>query len=51
MFSKRLARVRCALADEGADVGVDAGTPVTEDYSGPENRFGGTIKKVTVQVD
>jgi len=37
-------------ADEGADVGVDAGTPVTEDYAGPDNRFVGKIKKVTIDV-
>jgi hypothetical protein len=35
-------------ADEGADVGVDEGTPVTEDYSGPNNRFTGKIEKVTL---
>jgi arylsulfatase len=37
-------------ADEGADVGLDAGTPVTEDYAGPDNRFVGKIKKVTIDV-
>jgi arylsulfatase len=37
-------------ADEGADVGMDAGTPVTEEYSGSDNRFLGKIKKVTVEV-
>ncbi len=37
-------------ADEGADVGSDEGTPVTEDYSGPENRFTGKIAKVTLEL-
>ena len=37
-------------ADEGADVGVDAGTPVTEDYSGRENKFTGKIAKVTIEL-
>jgi arylsulfatase A-like enzyme len=38
-------------ADEGADVGLDEGTPVTEVY-GPEpaNHFTGTIERVTVEV-
>ena len=35
-------------ADEGADVGVDEGTPVTEDYAGPDNRFTGKINQVTI---
>jgi arylsulfatase A-like enzyme len=35
-------------ADEGADVGTDEGTPVTEEYSGPDNRFTGKIAKVTL---
>jgi arylsulfatase len=38
-------------ADEGADVGLDEGTPVTEVYGPePENHFTGTIEKVTVEV-
>ncbi|HZL91682.1 MAG TPA: arylsulfatase [Pirellulaceae bacterium] len=37
-------------ADETADVGVDEATPVTEDYKEGENRFTGTIKKVTVEL-
>ncbi len=37
-------------ADEGADVGVDEGTPVTEDYAGPDNRFTGTIDRVTIDL-
>jgi arylsulfatase A-like enzyme len=37
-------------ADEGADVGVDEGTPVTEDYAGPDNRFTGKINRVTIDL-
>jgi len=37
--------------DEGADVGVDNETPVTEEYAeGHDNRFTGRINKVTVEV-
>jgi arylsulfatase len=35
--------------DEGADVGVDEGTPVSDDYDEKENRFTGRIEKVTVE--
>ena len=37
-------------ADEGADVGLDGETPVTDDYKGLGNKFTGTISKVTVDV-
>ncbi len=37
-------------ADEGADVGVDEGTPVTAAYKAHDNRFTGKIHKVTVEV-
>jgi arylsulfatase len=37
-------------ADETADVGQDDATPVTEDYKERENRFGGTIEKVVIDV-
>lgn len=37
-------------ADEGADVGVDEGTPVTEAYPPRNNRFTGRIHKVTIEV-
>jgi arylsulfatase len=37
-------------ADETADVGVDEATPVTEDYKEGDNKFTGTIKKVTVEL-
>jgi len=35
---------------EGADVGVDLGTPVTEDYRGRHNRFNGNIPTVTIDL-
>jgi hypothetical protein len=38
-------------ADETADVGVDNQTPVAEGIGiGPETRFTGTIKKITLEV-
>ncbi len=37
-------------ADEGADVGLDAGTPVTDDYKERDNAFNGKIVKVTVSL-
>ncbi|HVK17960.1 MAG TPA: arylsulfatase [Fimbriiglobus sp.] len=37
-------------ADETADVGVDEGTPVTDDYKASENRFTGKIRKVTIEL-
>jgi arylsulfatase A-like enzyme len=37
-------------ADEGADVGVDEGTPVTEDYTGRDSKFTGKIDSVTVKL-
>jgi len=41
----------CAFsADEGADVGVDEGTPVTEDYKEHDNRFTGGIHSVTIDL-
>ena len=35
--------------DEGADVGMDEDTPVSEDYKQGDNRFTGKIVKVTVE--
>jgi hypothetical protein len=35
-------------ADETEDVGEDLGTPVTEDYKEGDNKFTGTIDKVTI---
>jgi hypothetical protein len=37
-------------SDDAADVGVDEGTPVTEDYKERENKFTGKIRKVTVEL-
>jgi arylsulfatase len=39
-------------ADEGADVGQDEGTPVTEDYKegAHNNKFSGKIKKITIDL-
>ena len=37
-------------ADEGADVGEDLGTPVTEEYKQHDNQFTGTIRKVIVDL-
>ena len=37
-------------ADEGADVGMDSETPVTDDYKERDNKFTGTISKVTVEL-
>ncbi|MGH8863922.1 MAG: hypothetical protein ACREVZ_04670, partial [Burkholderiales bacterium] len=47
----RIERTQCCAfsADEGADVGADEGTPVTEDYKVPF-KFTGTIGKVTVEL-
>ena len=36
--------------DEGVDVGMDNETPVSNDYKERDNKFTGTIKKVTVDV-
>ena len=37
-------------ADEGADVGLDGETPVSDDYKEGDNNFTGKIKKVVVEV-
>jgi arylsulfatase len=37
-------------ADEGADVGVDGETPVSDDYKEGDNKFRGTLHKVVVEV-
>ena len=36
--------------DEGADVGLDGETPVTDDYKERDNKFTGLIRKVTVEL-
>lgn len=49
--SGRIEHTQCCVfsADEGADVGKDEGTPVTEDYKVPF-RFTGKISQVTVEL-
>ena len=37
-------------ADEGADVGRDGETPVTDDYKQGDNAFSGKIQKITIEV-
>ena len=37
-------------ADEGADVGLDGETPVTDDYKERDNEFSGKIQKITIEV-
>ena len=38
-----------SLAGETADVGVDAWSPVTDDYDPWDNAFTGTIHKITIK--
>jgi len=47
----RIERTQCCVfsADEGADVGIDEGTPVTEAYKVPF-KFTGKIARVTVEM-
>ena len=37
-------------ADEGADVGTDSETAVTDDYKEGDNKFTGKIRKVTIEL-
>ncbi|HEV3384354.1 MAG TPA: arylsulfatase [Gemmata sp.] len=37
-------------ADEGADVGQDGETPVTDDYKERDNKFTGKIQKVVIEI-
>lgn len=48
----RIEHTQCCgySADEGADVGVDEGTPVTEDYKERDNQFTGKIHSITIEV-
>ena len=49
----RIERTQCCVfsADEGADVGVDDGTPVSESYqAGEASKFTGKIAKVTIDL-
>ena len=48
----RIEHTQCCVfsADEGADVGSDDGTPVTEDYKEGDNKFTGKIHSVTIDL-
>jgi arylsulfatase len=48
----RLTRTQPGIfsVDDAADVGMDEGTPVVEDYQPRSTRFAGTIRKVVVDV-
>jgi len=48
----RIEHTQCCIysADEGADVGMDEATPVTEDYKEGDNKFTGTIYRVTIDL-
>jgi len=37
-------------ADEGADVGQDGETPVTDDYKEKDNKFTGKIHKIVIEI-
>jgi len=37
-------------ADDGCDVGVDTGSPVSEDYGPHENAFNGSIRGVLLSI-
>ena len=43
----RIEHTQCCFfsADEGTDVGMDEGTPVSEDYKQQDNKFTGKIKR------
>ena len=47
----RVEHTQCCIfsADEGADVGADEGTPVTEEYKAPF-KFTGNLKKVVIDL-
>jgi arylsulfatase len=41
----------CAFSlDDATDVGMDGGTPVSDDYKDRDNTFTGTIHKVTIDL-
>lgn len=48
----RIEHTQCCIfsADEGTDMGMDDGTPVTEDYKEGNNTFTGTIQKVAIDL-
>ena len=48
----RIEHTQCCVysADEGADVGMDDGTPVTAEYKERDNKFTGKIQSVTIDL-
>jgi arylsulfatase len=46
----RLSRTAPFLFGEGTDVGLDNGSPVTEDYEKPFGRFTGEISWVRIDI-
>jgi arylsulfatase A-like enzyme len=48
----RIEKTQCCIfsLDEGADVGMDEGTPVTDDYKEHDNKFTGKINKVMIEL-
>ncbi|HXC66044.1 MAG TPA: hypothetical protein VN638_01420, partial [Nitrospiraceae bacterium] len=48
----RIEHTQCCFfsADEGTDVGMDEGTPVTEDYKEGDNKFTGRINSITIDL-
>jgi hypothetical protein len=48
----RIEHTQCCFysADEGADVGMDEATPVTEDYKEGDNKFTGKISSVMIDL-
>lgn len=48
----RIDHTQCCVfsADEGADVGMDDGTPVSEDYKAGDNAFTGKIQRITIEL-
>jgi arylsulfatase len=38
-------------ADDGCDVGMDSGAPVSPDYSAAENHFNGEVKGVLLSIE
>ena len=48
----RIEHTQCCVfsLDDAADVGVDEGTPVSEDYKEGDNKFTGKINSVTIDL-
>jgi len=52
MAEGRIEHTQCCVfsLDDSADVGMDDGTPVSEDYKQRDNKFTGTIQKITIEL-